>query len=698
MTPVLLPTLPSLLLARHTPFVHRDLSWLQFNERVLAEARAPNNPLLERLKFLAITSTNLDEFFMIRMPSINRSIINARKTDPKSEKKFSRIKSNILEATAKFTARQDETLQSLIAHLNDHGIRIHLKTPPGSEAFETGKGLFQTQILPHLNTPLVYSNSVFHSVENSQLLAFVGSTYVIKIPRFLSLGYVVKSKLSADIHFFFLDDLIATHLPGAFSFSAQPLLLRITRDADVSLDFGSLDPASIPDMIQSSLGKRDRGRITRVQYISGEPMKILQKLPHSLKIAEGQIQPAPKTLLLGALWSVFNSKDIPINEKLKLPPHQPFIPKPFTRRSGLFDRIKSKDYLLHHPYDSFQAYINWIQAACLDPKVEMIEQTIYRMDAVSPLLGALKAAAKLKKIRVLIEARARFDELNNLKIAESLRGAGVEVGFGFGKLKLHAKVALVTRNEGTHYQHYTHLSTGNYNSSTAQTYTDLGLLTSNSEFGLDARHFFDTVWTGKIPTQFKQLVSAPTKLHKILVQLIDQETAAAKRGERARIVAKVNALVDEAIVQKLYEASQAGVKIDLIIRGACSLIPGVRGLSENIQVISLVDRYLEHSRIYYFENSRSLYLSSADWMPRNFFSRLELAFPIVDRRIYEFIESIVLPSYLMDSTKARELSPQGVWKRRTTKGKSFRAQTFFESIANDGYVGTSLTLSREELK
>ena len=316
-----------------------------------------------------------------------------------------------------------------------------------------------------------------------------------------------------------------------------------------------------------------------------------------------------------------------------------------------------------------------------------IQQTIYRMDLVSPLVEALKSAAKEKKVSVLIELRARFDELNNLKLADELRASGVEVKFGFGKLKLHAKVALVTRRavdgaEGG-IEYYAHFSTGNYHSATARQYTDLALLTSNREMGLDAQAFFDSARKGEWNPPFKRLVAAPNRLHRRILSLIETEIDAAKQGRPAQILAKVNALVDQTVVERLYEASQAGVQINLIVRGACSLIPGVKGLSENIQVISIVDRFLEHSRIYYFGSTETMYLSSADWMPRNFFSRFEIAFPVPDSKIKQFIESVILPAYLADNQKSRELTSRGTWKSRSPQAgaKPFRCQEYLMELS-----------------
>ncbi len=650
---------------------------------------------------------------MIRISSLSRSIASLKRTDPKAEARMTRIRSNLLEATNRFQAKQEETFNSISSELSPKKIILVSKPRTNDPEFELGRQIFLKNVLGQLHPPEIFSVAQISTLENLQLGVVADNQHWFRIPRTIPNAFLHFDKATLDTYFFFLDDLITSHLSTSFSFKSAPTVLRMTRDADFSIDLGERDTESIPDIVQSSVRIRDRGKPIRIQYLSGSNPEILTKITHTLKLSPGQIQLSSKTMLFQSLWTLVKFlNDSPTAADLTLEKYFPFIPKPFQRKNSIFERLKSKDYLLHHPYDSFQSYVSWIQAACADPAVEMIEQTIYRTDAVSPMIGALKTAAGQKKIRVLIEPRARFDELNNIKIAEELRQAGVEVSFGFGKMKLHAKVALVTRREGDGYRHYTHLSTGNYNSSTAQTYTDLALLTSSPDIGLDARHFFDRVSVGKIPTQFRELLSAPTKLHRKLLSLIEQETLAARNGDRARIVAKVNALVDEEIIQKLYEASQAGVSIDLIVRGACCLIPGVKGLSDNIQVISLVDRYLEHSRIYYFHNSKALYLSSADWMPRNFFSRLELAFPILDQRIYEFLEKVVIPAYLLDNVKAKELTSQGLWKKRSPnnlqrvedwpmadflKGqKGFRVQFMFQELAHHGYIGSSLTQAREE--
>ena len=687
--------LTPLLLDTRLPFIHRDLSWLQFNSRVLDEANLPQNPLLERLKFLSITSSNLDEFFMIRMAALGRSIASElRKGNGGLLQRLRRIRAVILGSVSRYLKKQSETLHNLSTELSKSGIIIVFDLQNDLNHFALAKEVFDEQILPELVLPEPYNLNSFSMIDNLQLVALFGTTHIVRIPRKIKPVLAKTDQKESKTYLFFLDRLLEVFLGPAFGIPGTPTLIRLTRDADLSVDLGEEDPESTPDVVFSQLSKRERGRPVRVQYRGKLNKELRNIFLKNLKLNKQQIFELPTSLCLNGLWSVLN--DVP--EKIKKLPHmnyvslQALIPNEIQKSENIFDALKVRDFLLHHPYDSFEAYVNWIKLACEDPHTTMIQQTVYRMDALSPVIDALKIAAKKKKVRVVIELRARFDELNNLKLSEELRKAGVEVTFGFGKLKIHAKVALVARFENGTNRYYTHLSTGNYNSVTARQYTDLSILTANQEVGEDALHFFDSVWKNEIPHSFKKLVPAPTKLHRRIINLIETEIAAAKEGKTARIVGKVNTLVDHAVVEKLYTASQAGVKVDLIVRGACALVPGIKGLSENIRVFSIVDRFLEHSRIYYFEHSNALYLSSADWMPRNFFSRLELAFPVLDSRLHQYITQIILPTYLNDRAKSKELTSDGTWKNRNLpkEGEPLRAQFYFEKLAQDKYKGTPL--------
>ena len=691
-----LPTLRSLLAEPDVPLIHRDLSWLQFNERVLAESRQAVNPLLERAKFLSITASNMDEFFMIRFSSLGRSIQQLQKKPEDLEKliRLREIRSSILENVSKFISKQVESLKLLSSELLPEKTIIVRGCSPGEQAFTLGEAVFQTQILPKIPPPSGFNSNLITQLENLQLGVIFANDVVFFIPKSLPTTYLAFDGETGEFYIYFLDDLLYTHLGNVFRFGTKPSIIRITKDGDFTVDLDEHDSESVPDLVKSNVKVRESGSPIRLQY-SGEFLEShLEKCLAALKLTSSEAMQAPDTLCLGGLWSAVGQLPDEFKNKPKLiyPPSPSMVPVDFKDTHGIFERLAERDYLLHHPYDSFDAYLNWIKEVCLDEKVTRIEQTIYRMDTLSPIINLLKEAAKTKEVRVVIELRARFDELNNLALTDELTKAGVKIAFGFGKLKLHAKVTLVTRLEDSREVLYTHLSTGNYNATTARLYTDLAIITANQSIGKDARHFFDKVWEGEVPSSFKSLLSAPTQMHKSLSALIAKEMQAAERGEKSRIFAKVNALVDEDIIESLYNASKAGVKIDLVVRGACSLVPGVKGLSENIRVVSIVDRYLEHSRIYYFENSKALYLSSADWMPRNFFSRLEIAFPITDSRIYEFITETIIPTYLHDSTKAKELTPQGTWIKRaaTSKKVKIRSQFYFEELAKSQYLNTTL--------
>jgi polyphosphate kinase len=692
-----LPTLPSLLVAPGKPLIQRDISWLQFNERVLDEAReSSGNPLLERVKFLAITASNLDEFFMIRLASLNRKIRNAHRPNKVADPELARLevmRSGILESVARFGAKQIEVFDLVQEELARIGIHI-IRRISDPVAMELGRKIFETSVLPLLTSAETFEPVGMASLPNLKIAVIFPGELWFKVSRKVPSMFSALDEATGERYFFFLDDLLETFVGPSFGLKGYGTVVRLTRDGDITVDLEEEDSESVPDIVLAQLGTRELGNPIRLQYRGRPTEELLNTLSTTLKISPEQVLPAPVSLVLQGLWTVV--KESPQEAKgtpLQHPPLPTMVPSSFGTGTGVFDKLQRQDYLLHHPYDSFDSYIEWVRTAALDPQVIQIEQTIYRMDKASPLLEALKTAAQTKPVRVIVELRARFDEMNNLGLADELRRAGVEVAYGFGKLKLHAKVTLITRREEDGVRLYTHLSTGNYNATTARTYTDLAVLTSNPEVGRDARTFFDAAFDGKIPTGFQHLVSAPTRMHRKLLSLIAGETEAAKAGKQARIVAKVNALVDEAVVEALYSASQAGVEVKLIVRGACSLIPGIVGLSENIQVISVVDRFLEHSRIYFFESAGKMYLSSADWMPRNFFSRLELAFPILDKRLYSYISEVLLPTYFADSAKARELTPQGTWKRRA-RGRGTektRSQFVFMGLAERAYSNTPLS-------
>jgi polyphosphate kinase len=698
MNSLFLPTPVSLLASPKEPFIHRDASWIQFNQRVLEEARSSSNPLLERLKFLTITSRNLDEFFMVRYASILKKAGRLQGGDV--------FRESILDNVATFSGLQSETFDFLISELEPYGLQIVQQVKYDEKTFADARRVYIEKVYPHLGPPELVDQNSLSLAQNLQLCVMASGGLGWRIPKTIPQVFIDKTDSLTRV--FFLDDLLLNFVNESFGLKGPVGVLRFTRDGDLQIEGLDEDPDSIPEKVRANLKSRDAGRIVRVQSVGEISDYWLNKLVKFGKINTNQIQASPLTLCVGSVWNVLSLLFEQFRDKPALMyPHQfPCIPDELNLKTtpigDVFQKLQSKDVLLHHPYDSFEGFVNFIRAAAEDPLVEEIYQTVYRMDTVSPVVDILCSAASNKsnpkKVSVIIELRARFDELNNLELAERLRSSGVHVGFGFGKLKVHAKIALVVRKgSGTSgkVDYFTHLSTGNYNSQTAKVYEDFGIITSNQTLGIDAYNFFKSVVASEIPKSFKSLVGAPTQLHKKLLSLIETETAASLRGEKGRIMAKVNALVDHGVIAKLYEASKAGVKIDLIVRGACSLIPGVKGLSDNIRVISIVDRYLEHSRIYYFGHSRKLYLSSADWMPRNFFSRLELAFPIEDQELFGFIESVVLPAYMVDTVRARELTPQGTWKKRTTATLSTEQKKKLASLM-DQVEGKNYESSRKQ--
>lgn len=678
----------------HAPFIDRDVSWLSFNDHVLNEAMREDTPLLERLKFLSIASGNLDEFFMIRMSSVVRRI----KKNPFDQEKKENFQT-ILKHLHSFLSRQEKVFSELVQALFGKGL-VFLNPKDVLES-ENAKKWFVEVVLPSLK--IETQKNVLKEVLNLQTFAVMGEKIVL-IPKEVPEVFVQKKENTVEV--FFLQHLLEVFLPVFLQVPGEVHLVRLTRDGDVKVEWGEM--TAIPDQVRTELKMRDKGPALRLQTHKKLKASVKYQLLKVFNLQPEQVFVSPH-LHLHFLKNVFSQIKDKCQADLVYPKFNPYKGETFYKNKNVFDRLDAQDFMMHHPYDSFNSYNEWVRAATKDENVVSIEQTIYRVDALSSFIEDLKLAAKTKKVRVFIELRARFDEMNNLKLSEELRNAGVEVYFGFGKLKLHAKVALVKRKVGGKIKYYTHLSTGNYNQATSRQYVDMGMLTSNENIGKDAEHFFETLVKKEIPKSFSTLIMAPTALHTTLQKYIDGEVKAALKGERAHIIAKVNALVDEKIAKKLYEASQKGVQVDLIVRGACCIRPQVKDLSENIRVISLVDRFLEHSRIYYFKSSKKVFLSSADWMPRNFFSRLEIAFPVLDEKLYDFIEHTVLPSYLFDTERSKELSGNGKWAQRSPESlkklemfvqkpknapEPFRAQAFFISLAEKKYAGSALSLRK----
>ena len=683
-----LPVSKSLLSDPGRPLIHRDLSWIQFNHRVLDEAFDPTNPLIHRLRFLSITSSNFDEFFMIRFASLEKAIRT------KKDNNLQRVRSAILKEAKAFITLQRKCFKSIKEEMEKVGIHFFQGASDTAERNQEAKEIFLNEVVPGLTRKNYKKNSDLIQYDNLQVLVTAAEKTVFEVAKTIK-PYFLRLRNEQTAEIFLLEDLLATFVPELASSSADFMILRITKDADFSQDLPDTDSESIPELIRGRLRGRDKSALVRMQMYGKMSEADLLTFSRDIRLKTDQMFSCGGLLNLGSFFGLvyelpdFFSK----NPSLSFQSLPTNIPSALLDSSkSIFEALQEKDILLHHPYDSFSAYIYWLEQACRDPEVIEIKQTIYRIEKDSRIIELLKEACRSKKVRVFLELRARFDEINNLRIAEELRQEGAEIFFGFSDLKLHAKVTQVTRREKSGLVEYCHFSTGNYNSKTARQYTDLSILTANQEMAADATKFFDKVSRKEVPSDMKRLVVAPTRLHQRIRTLIKRETEAAKKGKPARIFAKVNALVDEKIIQDLYLASSFGVKIDLVVRGACSLIPGVRGLSENIRVISIVDRFLEHSRIYYFESSETIYLSSADWMPRNFYSRLEIAFPVLDKSLFRFIVNDLIPGYMKDNQKARELESSGQWKRMEALAgiNPHRAQEYFSNLASRKYEGTAL--------
>ena len=690
-------------------YINRELSWIEFNRRVLAEAQNPRNPLLERLKFLAIFSGNLDEFYMVRIASYHNKLqANITRTRPDGltpVQVLTEAKNRLRDLLQLHRDLVVEVLGEL-AQENIKVIRVAELSPSQQAILQQ---YYQREIFPVL-TPLGVDHArPFPFISNLSLSLAVwlerknddshhAEFARIKIPddvipRLVHVEQVAKRYSNGQpndtdpnaITFIWLEDLIATHLdslfPGMNVIEAAPF--RVTRNADIDFEHELDDSDDDYDMIvliENSIKDRRFGRVVRLSVQSDISERILSRLVKELDVdAERDVYRVEGALGTSALFRVYGSVQRP---DLRDQPHVPHVPTPISQASNIFDVIAQRDMVVHHPYDSFSPVEEFFRTAATDPNVLAIKATLYRVGKNSPIVQALmEARANDKQVTVLVELKARFDEENNLEWARAMEEQGVHVTYGVQELpvKTHSKIALVVRKEKDGVRRYVHLGTGNYNASTARLYTDIGLFTDDDAIADDASHLFNRL-TGFAPeTSYNRLLVAPEYLHKGLIALIDHEIQAAKEGKTARMVFKMNQIEEDDIILKLYEASQAGVKIDLIVRGLCCLRPNVPGYSENIRVISVVGRFLEHSRIYYFENApedQRLYCGSADLMRRNLLNRVETVFPVIDPINQKRIQRILFTT-LLDNDGAWELMRDGSYQKRVPQGESVNSQQVF---------------------
>jgi polyphosphate kinase len=656
-------------------YFSRELSWLEFNDRVLEEAIDPRNPLLERLKFVAIYSTNLDEYFMIRVAAIKQQLaaeVHKRSNDGRlPSEQMAAIAARLRISLARFGALLSNELFPALAA---EGIAIRRYDELAAEDRAGLKRFFDERIFPVLTPLAVDQGHPFPYISNLSLslgVELYEQTPEGPSPRFarLKVPSSLPRLISVDApegrkHFVALEDVIAHNLdalfPGMDVRAAYGF--RVTRDADLDLQEDEAD--DLLRAIESELRKRRFGEPVRLEVEAAMPEHLRAMLLDALALDEVDLYAIDGMLGTSELWSIVNLDRPDLHD----PPFTPAIPKRLLGQTDIFAAIREGDLLLHHPYESFDPVVQFVKAAAADPNVLAIKQTLYRTSGNSPVVAALvEAAENGKQVAALIELKARFDEENNIHWARNLERVGAHVVYGFPGMKVHAKVILVVRNEPEGIRRYVHIGTGNYNDKTAKVYTDLSLFSCRPELGEDVTHLFNRLTGFSKATKYSKLLVAPTTLRTGFVELIEREAEHARAGRPSGIVAKLNAISDARMVQALYAASQAGVPIELIVRGMCELRPGLPGVSETIRVRSIVGRFLEHSRIFCFHSGgdREIYIGSADWMGRNLDRRVETIVPVIDPAIRDYIREEILDVLERDNCKTRWLRPDGSYVRRT---------------------------------
>lgn len=671
-------------------YINRELSWIEFNQRVLDEACDDSLPLLERLKFLAITSSNLDEFFMVRVGGLQLLAQGGeRKLDPSGwspeqqlDAVSARVRDMLLQQYECFNAE----LEPKLAAAGIRRMRMHELNDRQLRPIEQ---MFDSEIFSIL-TPLaiaddelpLLANQVLHlcvrlqpTAEEPERHRFAVIALGRSVPRFLAVAGV-------GYNFVLIEDVVAHFVSRFFPGQdvAEAAAFRITRNADLSLQ-----EDQAPDLISGMskiLEQRKRSDCVRLELANHASATMVDFLRQRLYLDDRDVFLAPGPVDLSAFFPLCDVLGFDI---LKNPVWTPQESPDAPPGESMFAAIAKRDIMLYHPYESFSPVVRLVEEAAIDPDVLAIKQTLYRTSRNSPIVAALARAARAGKyVTAIVELKARFDEARNIEWARSLEQAGVQVIYGIKGLKTHAKICIVVRREPQGIIRYVHFGTGNYNEATARIYGDVSLLTCNDELGSDAVSFFHSITGYSQPPRFHKLAAAPLGLRKRLLDMIEAETLRARNDERGEIVAKMNSLVDPELIAALYEASQAGVKIRLNIRGICCLKPGLKGVSDNIEVVSVVDRFLEHARVlhFYHGGDNRVFISSADWMQRNLDKRIELLVPVEDNDLRRRLISI-LGTYFDDNVKGRRLGPEGKWKRAKASGrkKASRSQEVLQHQA-----------------
>lgn len=680
-------------------FYNRELSWLKFNLRVLKEAMVKDTPLLERLKFIAISASNLDEFFMVRVAGLWSNFDSGvEKRDASGMSVYEQLVA-ISQAAHEQVRTQTKSLIALMAEMD--AVKLHFRRV--KDLSELGKDwleeYYREVVFPVLTPMAVDASRPFPFLANKTLNLAVElikadgehSMGLIQVPSVLD--RIVEVEPEGKRTFVFLEDIIASHCHDLFKgcHILDMVSFRVTRDSD--LDLEEDDSVDLMKEVEESLRKRKRGAAVRLEIFKTNNNRIKKFLEENLDVTEmevyeinGPLDPTCFFKFIGmkGMWPWL---------------YEPFVPQrplELPDDSDLFAAIRENDILLHHPYESFDPVVKLVSDAADDPQVLAIKQTLYRVSGNSPIVAALaRAAENGKQVTVLVELKARFDEENNILWARRLEKAGCHVIYGLVGLKTHAKIILIVRKEDNGIRRYLHLGTGNYNDSTAKLYTDLGLMTANDEFGSDASAFFNLLSGYSEPPVWNKLVMAPLGLREKIYALIDNEIAMVRSGREGHIIAKMNSLIDQPVIQKLYEASAAGVHIDLIVRGICGLRTGIEGISDNITVRSIVGRQLEHSRIFWFANGgeEQLYLSSADWMPRNLNDRVELFFPVETEEHIHRIKAL-LDLYLRDNVGAHMMQSNGTYRRVRNKLEPVSAQSTLYEMAQLAVTADKLPMEK----
>jgi polyphosphate kinase len=673
-------------------FINRELSWLAFNRRVLEEAQDITQPLLERVRFLGIVTSNLDEFFEVRVAGIKQQIEHeSDDTGPDGmtpRHTFEAIRQDVLTMIADQYRLWHE---DLLPALRKHGVHLHTFKDLNEKDRAWVCNYFRQEVFPVLTPLAVDASHPFPQLQNKSHNLFLrlrrperrteALHAVVQIPRVLPRLVRIPGPPD-EWHYILIQNLIQNHVHELFPGLEveQVYGFRLTRNSDLYID--EEEAENLLRSIEDELRKRARGNVVRLEVEQGCPPDMRHVLLDIFKIGEDDVYEISGPLNFLHLMPLASIDGL---ASLRDKPYVPVVSPALPAGSDYFDILRHQDVMLHHPYESFTSVVEFLEHAAADPAVLAIKMTLYRTSGDSPIVHSLiRAAEEGKQVTVLVELRARFDEANNINWARQLEEAGVHVVYGLVGLKTHCKVLMIVRRDEDRLRHYLHLGTGNYHPSTARFYTDLSVLTSNEELGEEVALLFNTL-TGLSEFQgVKQLLVAPFQLHEGFLKLIQHERDLARQGKEGRIIVKLNSLVEESLITALYEASQAGVKIDLIVRGICCLRPGMPGVSENIRVVSIVGRFLEHSRIFFFGNGGKpkVYLGSADWMPRNLFRRVEVVFPVRDPALRKRVTDEILPTYLADCVKARVLGSDGVYRRsKCEEGKGSQAQLTFRNIA-----------------